>query len=79
MNAKTYKLPTGEFAADWSTDDAAYQVTTLAHRTVLLGVKVANGEWRVITVVNPDRFGEFKTFKAWQQWVTKFIEPGEDD
>lgn len=76
---KAYTLPTGSVAAEWTTE-AGTEVQAVAwSRSLLLGVRRTGGEWVNITVVEPERFGEFQTVKQIKRWAESFIALAEEE
>ena len=77
-DVKAYSLPTGSVAAEWTTG-AGTEVQAVAwHSTLMLGVRRQGGQWVNITVIEPERFGEFKTVKQIKRWAEKFITTAEE-
>ena len=74
MKIDVFTLPTGDTAAQWVTDAGTeMQVVGLGEAGILFGARRPGGTWAMTSFTEPERFGDWKTRKAMQEWVEAFL------
>lgn len=72
---RAFTIPfTRQPAAEWETPFCKYQAIAFENHVMLGICPSETGMWHNVPVIDPERFGEFKTTKQFQSWAEAFVE-----